>query len=71
MLADKAVVFGARWRVVVQKAIRDALGIRPGDTAAQNVVGDRVEIRFFPAVPDEREGRSPPSSPSAKPWTGR
>ena len=40
---------GSRGQVVIEKAIRDALGIEPGAIARQELVGDHVEIRFYPA----------------------
>jgi hypothetical protein len=33
---------------VIEKAIRDRLGVRPGSVALQTLVEDRVEIRFVP-----------------------
>mgnify|MGYP001059022956 FL=1 len=42
-----ATVVGQKGQVVIEKRIRDALGIQPGDTAVERVVGDRVEIQFF------------------------
>lgn len=39
---------GSKGQVVIEKEIRDRLGIEPGYLAVQQVVGDRVEIRFFP-----------------------
>jgi len=33
---------------VIEKSIRDRLGIEPGYLAVQHAVEDRVEIRFFP-----------------------
>jgi bifunctional DNA-binding transcriptional regulator/antitoxin component of YhaV-PrlF toxin-antitoxin module len=44
---------GQKGQVVIEKGIRDSLGIRPGFVAVQELVGDRVEITFFP--PEHRE----------------
>jgi bifunctional DNA-binding transcriptional regulator/antitoxin component of YhaV-PrlF toxin-antitoxin module len=38
---------GAKGQVVIDKAIRDALGIMPGALAVQRLVRDHVEIRFL------------------------
>ena len=40
---------GTKGQVVIEKEIRDALGIEPGALAVQRLVGDHVEIRFLPA----------------------
>lgn len=40
---------GPKGQVVIEKRIRDALGIVPGARAVQRLVGDHVEIRFLPA----------------------
>lgn len=40
-------------QIVIDKEIRDRLGIEPGWIAVQRQVGDRVEIRFYPG-PHER-----------------
>jgi bifunctional DNA-binding transcriptional regulator/antitoxin component of YhaV-PrlF toxin-antitoxin module len=39
---------GKRGQVVIEKPLRDALGVRPGFVAVQTVVDDHLEIRFFP-----------------------
>lgn len=45
---------GTKGQVVIEKAIRDELGIEPGWVATQRVVGrDRVELRLFPAEHDQ------------------
>lgn len=44
-----AYLVGQKGQVVIAKEIRDHLGIKPGWIAVQLLVGDRVEIRFFPA----------------------
>jgi len=39
---------GEKGQVVIEKPIRETLGIQPGFVAVQSVVGDHVEIRFYP-----------------------
>jgi AbrB family looped-hinge helix DNA binding protein len=39
---------GEKGQVVIEKPIRETLGIQPGYVAVQAVVGDHVEIRFYP-----------------------
>lgn len=39
---------GARGQLVIEKSIRDALGIEPGSVAFQQLVGDHLEIHFYP-----------------------
>ncbi|HEV7517805.1 MAG TPA: AbrB/MazE/SpoVT family DNA-binding domain-containing protein [Thermoanaerobaculia bacterium] len=39
---------GEKGQVVIEKPIRDILGIQPGFVAVQSVRDDHVEIRFFP-----------------------
>lgn len=39
---------GEKGQVVIEKPIRETLGIQPGFVAVQTVVGDHVEIRFYP-----------------------
>jgi bifunctional DNA-binding transcriptional regulator/antitoxin component of YhaV-PrlF toxin-antitoxin module len=40
---------GPKGQVVIEERIRRELGIQPGMTAIQRVVGDHVELRFVPA----------------------
>ena len=39
---------GPKGQIVIEKAIREQLGIEPGYMAVQTLVGDHVEIRFYP-----------------------
>lgn len=39
---------GTKGQVVIEKPIREVLVIEPGFLVVQRVVGDHVEIRFFP-----------------------
>jgi bifunctional DNA-binding transcriptional regulator/antitoxin component of YhaV-PrlF toxin-antitoxin module len=39
---------GTKGQVVIEKAIRDALGVKPGWLAIQQVVDGHLEIHFFP-----------------------
>jgi AbrB family looped-hinge helix DNA binding protein len=39
---------GEKGQVVIEKPIREALGIEPGYVTLQTLVGDHVEIRFYP-----------------------
>jgi bifunctional DNA-binding transcriptional regulator/antitoxin component of YhaV-PrlF toxin-antitoxin module len=41
-------VVGLKGQVVIEKDIRDRLGVRAGWIAVQSLVGDRVEMRFLP-----------------------
>ena len=40
---------GTKGQVVIEKRLRDELGIEPGFVAVQRLVDDGVEIRFYPA----------------------
>ena len=42
---------GPKGQVVIEKEIRDRLGVQPGSVAIQKLVGDHVEIRFAPPPP--------------------
>jgi bifunctional DNA-binding transcriptional regulator/antitoxin component of YhaV-PrlF toxin-antitoxin module len=44
-LANKV---GEKGQVVIETAIRAALGIEPGFVTVQHLKGDSVEIRFYP-----------------------
>jgi AbrB family looped-hinge helix DNA binding protein len=39
---------GTKGQVVIEKAIRDRLGIEPGWIALQRLVDDHIEIHFIP-----------------------
>ncbi len=39
---------GDKGQVVIEKPIREALGVQPGSIAVQSLVEDHVEIRFYP-----------------------
>ena len=39
---------GPQGQIVIEKPIREMLGLKPGYIAVQKLVGDHVEIRFFP-----------------------
>ncbi len=39
---------GTKGQIVIEKRIRDQLGIAPGSVAFQAVVDDHVEVHFFP-----------------------
>jgi len=39
---------GEKGQVVIEKPLREALGIQPGFATAQTLVDDHIEIRFFP-----------------------
>lgn len=39
---------GPKGQLVIEKRIRDELGVEPGSLAVQERVGDHVKIRFFP-----------------------
>jgi bifunctional DNA-binding transcriptional regulator/antitoxin component of YhaV-PrlF toxin-antitoxin module len=41
---------GPKGQVMIEKEIRDRLGVTPGALAVQQVVGDHVEIHFIPPV---------------------
>jgi len=45
-------ILGTKGQLVIEKPIRDALGVEPGWVAVQRLIGDRVEIRFFPPQHD-------------------
>lgn len=45
-------VLGVKGQLVIEKPIRDALGLGPGHLSVQRLVGDHVEIRFFPPEHD-------------------
>jgi len=39
---------GQKGQIVIEQAIREALGLKPGYVAVQRLVGDHVEIYFYP-----------------------
>jgi AbrB family looped-hinge helix DNA binding protein len=39
---------GQKGQIVIEKALRDALGLRPGYFAVQKLVNDHIEIYFYP-----------------------
>ena len=41
---------GPKGQVVIEKEIRDRLGVEPGATAIQKLVDDHVEIHFIPPI---------------------
>ena len=43
---------GEKGQVVIEKPLRDALGVQPGFVTVQTLVDDHVEIRFFPPEHD-------------------
>ena len=45
-------VVGTKGQIVIEKPIRDALQIKPGSIAVQNLVGDHIEVRFLPPEHD-------------------
>jgi bifunctional DNA-binding transcriptional regulator/antitoxin component of YhaV-PrlF toxin-antitoxin module len=46
-------VIGQRGQIVIEKPIRDALGLEPGYVAVQILVNDHVELHFYP--PEHRD----------------
>lgn len=44
---------GQRGQIVIEKPIRDALGLKPGYIAVQRLVAGHVELYFFPPEHDE------------------
>lgn len=43
---------GSKGQVVIEKRLRERLGVEPGHFAVQRIVGDHVEIRFHPPEHD-------------------
>ncbi len=41
-------VVGQRGQIVIEKPLRDALGLQPGYIALQRLVDDHVEVYFYP-----------------------
>jgi bifunctional DNA-binding transcriptional regulator/antitoxin component of YhaV-PrlF toxin-antitoxin module len=39
---------GEKGQVVIEKPLRDALGVQPGFVTVQTLIEDHVEIRFYP-----------------------
>ena len=42
-------VVGQRGQIVIEKPIRDALGLKPGHLAVQHLETDHVKLYFYPA----------------------
>ena len=47
-----ASVVGTKGQVVIEKSIREKLGVQPGFVAVQTLVDDHVEVRFYPPEHD-------------------
>ena len=69
-----ATVVGPKGQVVIEKEIRDRLGVRPGWVALQRVVDDHVEVFFVP--PEHRDslkgslaGYAKTAVPSGEAWS--
>ena len=43
---------GEKGQVVIEKPLRQALGVQPGFATVQTLVNDHVEIRFYPPEHD-------------------
>jgi bifunctional DNA-binding transcriptional regulator/antitoxin component of YhaV-PrlF toxin-antitoxin module len=41
-------IVGSKGQVVIEKEIREHLGVRKGSVAVQRLMGDHVEIHFLP-----------------------
>ncbi len=41
-------IVGTKGQIVIEKTIRDALGLEAGYVAVQRLMGDHVEVRFYP-----------------------
>ena len=64
-------VMGTKGQVTIAKAIRERLGIGPGWTAVQHVVGEHVELHFVAPDDAEQSGdvdRLDPATPVAEAW---
>src|SRR4051812_48815790 len=53
MRYDMANLVGTKGQLVIEKEIRDRLGIKPGSVAIQRIVDGHVEIHFLPAEHNE------------------
>jgi bifunctional DNA-binding transcriptional regulator/antitoxin component of YhaV-PrlF toxin-antitoxin module len=61
-------VVGSKGQVVIAKEIRDRLGVEPGWTALQRLVGDHVEVYFLP--PEHRRSLKGSLAPHLKARVG-
>ena len=59
-----AYVVGSKGQVVIAKEIRDRLGVEPGWTTLQRLVGDHVEVYFLP--PERRRSLKGTLAPQLK-----
>ncbi len=41
-------IIGKRGQIVIEKSIRDTLGLKPGYIAIQHLVDDHIEVFFYP-----------------------
>lgn len=48
-----ASVVGTKGQIVIEKSIREELGVQPGWQALQVAVGDHVEVYFIPPEHEE------------------
>jgi bifunctional DNA-binding transcriptional regulator/antitoxin component of YhaV-PrlF toxin-antitoxin module len=54
-----ASVVGLKGQIIIDRDIRDRLGIRPGWKAVQRVVGNHVELHFVPPSHHRAQGDRP------------